>query len=103
MSDLPFNLEIGNIAFTPDGDTVLITYMDLVNDRRNRGLVQITHQMAVSRGVGPQDYAEEFDTLHDAAMALLVDALEDFNASPAADNASSQPPGDDEDDEDDGG
>lgn len=97
---LPFSLTIGAVNFTPEGDQVVISYMDLTNDVRNRGLLQQTHQIAVSRGVGTQDYAEEFDALHDAAMALLVDALEDFKASAAYESGSSQPPDDDEDDED---
>lgn len=68
---------ISSVQFMEDG-SVVILYMDPSGDVRNRGLVAMSRQLHISRG-GNQDYAQEIDDVNDAAMRLLVDALEDFD------------------------
>lgn len=71
-------LAIGSLTFAEDGQSVVFTFMDTHADVRNRGLVTMTHQLAVLRGRGAKDYGDEMDELARAALALLVDALEDY-------------------------
>ncbi len=73
------NAVVSSVAFTSDGG-VLLTYMELPDDVRNRGLLVGSHQLAVSPGTA-QDYQVAIEELRDATTALLRDALDDFRST----------------------
>ena len=68
---------IGSVSFGEDG-SVLITYMTMPTDVRNRGLLIGSHQIQISPGEAGKDYGDEIEDVRDAAGRLLADALEDF-------------------------
>lgn len=73
------NAVVSSVTFTGDGG-VLLTYMELPDDVRNRGLLVGSHQLAISSGT-PQDYQTAIEDLRAAVTALLRDALEDFRST----------------------
>lgn len=83
MSGPRTSIVIAGLDFGPEG-SVVITYMDAVQDQRNRGLLTVQHTMQVLPGDGGKDYGEEIEDVRDAAMRLLRDALEDFAHTPPA-------------------
>lgn len=72
------SLEVSTIQFAEDG-SVLVTFMDTVEDIRNRGLVVQTHQVHVFPGKGGRDYGDEIEDIREAAKRLVKDAMDDFN------------------------
>lgn len=88
------------VQFEPDG-SVVIEYCIPAKDARENGVV-LNHIMSVPYG---QDYDDEIDAVHDAALELISDVLEDLpNLAPI------RPPqpreerdddGDDDEDDDD--
>lgn len=86
------SLVIASVSFQMD-DSVIITYMDAVQDERNGGLLVANHQIQVHPGEGGRDYGDEIEDVRDAVKRLLADALNDFVATPpasAGDNERSQ-------------
>lgn len=73
------NLVVSSVVFTGDGG-VLLTYMELPDDVRNRGLLVGSHQLAVAPG-SAQDYRTQIEALRADVTALLADALEDFRTT----------------------
>lgn len=83
---------IASVSFQVDG-SVIITYMDAVQDERNRGLLLANHQIQVFPGEDGKDYGDEIEDVRDAVKRLLADALSDFVETPPAsedDNERSQ-------------
>lgn len=66
---------IQSIQLMPDG--VSVTWFEIPDSFRSSG-VSRTHQITIPND---PEYGEEIETLVDAASALLVDALEDFDGS----------------------
>lgn len=64
-------------AVTFGDDDVVIQYMTLPDDVRNKGLLVMTRSLVISEG-DEADYVQEIADLKAAALALLNDALEDF-------------------------
>ena len=77
---------VASIVFSSEGP-VLVTYMDEVQDIRNRGLLVQTHQIEIAPGDDGRDYGDEIQDVKDAVMRLLKDALEDFATTPPSDPA----------------
>ncbi len=74
---------IASVAFQADG-SVIVTYMDAVQDERNRGLLVANHQIQIHPGEDGRDYADEIEDVRDAVKRLLADALNDFVETPPA-------------------
>jgi len=68
---------ISSMTWQPDG--IAIEFMDVDGDLRVSGL-QMQHVIFVPT---EDEYDEEMDAVTDAAMALLVDALQDYGSTPA--------------------
>jgi hypothetical protein len=60
---------------------VEIVYIDLPADVRANGTLAQSHTLSIDTDNG--DYTAEREALEEAALAMLRDALEDFNAPPA--------------------
>lgn len=80
MSDALMRPVIQGIQFIEGGEAILINYMIPAKDVRNRELLMMSHQLCVNRGDGGRDYGDEIDAVEDAALALLRDALEDWES-----------------------
>lgn len=86
---------IAGVSFLEDG-SVIVTYMDAVQDQRNRGLLVANHQIQIHPGDDGRDYADEIEDVRDAVKRLLSDALQDFvNTLPASEEADNERPHDD--------
>lgn len=77
---------VASIVFSSEGP-VLVTYMDEVQDIRNRGLLMQTHQIEIVPGEDGRDYGDEIQDVKDAVKQLLKDALEDFATTLPFDHA----------------
>lgn len=83
------------VAFLPDGG-VEVQWMDVATDVRNQGLLIANHSLRIRSGTS-QDYLADIETLQSMCVALLTDALEDFDSTEAVD-LNVDPDEDDEDD-----
>ena len=84
-------IQINAIAFEPGG--IVISYIEIPTDVRVKGAVVMQHQVSLS--AEHPDYGEDISSLHNRALKVLRNALEDFHDSEP------YTPSDDEDDEDD--
>lgn len=82
------------LSLNLDAEAVSVVYLTLPTDLRETGLAQ-QHSLLIPAG---GDYDDEIEAVRDAALALLEDALEDFEKVPPYELV--EPDGDDDDDED---
>lgn len=69
--------EINNVYF--EADQLVIGYIELPTDIRVEGKAILQHQFRLS--AEHPDYAEDMQLLHDMAVRVLKNAMEDFNAT----------------------
>lgn len=88
---------IQSMTWQPDG--IAIEFMDVDSDLRETGM-QMQHVIFVPTDA---EHEDEIDGVTDAAMRLLIDALQDYGNTPAikvSDITEPTPPADDDEDED---
>lgn len=68
---------VNSIQFLDDGSVVL-QFMDLSSDVRNKELLVMSHQLLVRPGDGGRDYEDEIEDVRDAARRLLDDVMQDW-------------------------
>lgn len=70
-------IEISSITFAEDG--LAIQYIELPDDVRVEGRVVITHQIQLH--AAHPDYRSDIERLHERAVGVVRNALEDFHAT----------------------
>jgi len=70
-------IEITNISFAEEG--IAVQYIEVPHDVRVDGRVVITHQIQLH--AAHPDYRADIERLHDRAVAVVRNALEDFHNS----------------------